>query len=180
MHKRYKPIIPGNYNTGLGYGADVGSGGLTNATSVGYIASVTASNQVIIGNTNVTSIGGQVIWTAFSDERIKTNIQKNVPAVAFINLLQPVTYRFNHRKENELLGIKSDTAEWSDKHDIEKIIFTGFLAQQVDSAAKSIGYDFDGVDRHGNIWGLRYAEFVPSLANLVQELSQLKMTRNSN
>ena len=54
-----------------------------------------ASNRVRIGNGSVTSIGGAVGWTNFSDERIKTNIKQDVPGLAFINLLKPVTYNFD-------------------------------------------------------------------------------------
>lgn len=65
-----------------------------------------ASNKVRIGNEFVTSIGGQVSWTNFSDERIKDNIQENVPGLAFIKALRPVTYHFSVAKENELLLVK--------------------------------------------------------------------------
>jgi len=46
------------------------------------------------------------------------------------------------------------------KYDIEQIQFTGLIAQQVDSAAQSIGYDFSGVDKSSNMMCLRYTEFV--------------------
>ena len=55
--------------------------------------------------------------------------------------------------------------------EIEKIQFTGFLAQDVDKAAKSIGYDFSGIDKSGKIMGLRYSDFVVPLVKAVQELS---------
>jgi hypothetical protein len=48
-------------------------------------------------------------------------------------------------------------------YDIEKITFTGFLAQDVETAAKKINYDFSGLDKSGEILGLRYAEFVVPL-----------------
>ena len=67
----------GSNNTALGYGADVGSGDLTNVTAIGYQALVDASNKVRIGNPNVTSIGGQVGWTTFSDGRYKKNIMED-------------------------------------------------------------------------------------------------------
>ena len=38
---------------------------------------VDASNKIRIGNTYVTSIGGQVGWTIFSDSRVKKNIKEN-------------------------------------------------------------------------------------------------------
>ena len=56
----------------------------------------------------------------------------------------------------------------------EKIIRTGFVAQEVEEAAKKIGYDFSGVDKPENEntpYGLRYSEFVVPLVKAVQELS---------
>jgi hypothetical protein len=105
--------VTGNNNTALGFGTDVTSGDLTNATAIGNGALVDASNKVRIGNTDVTSIGGQVGWTNFSDERIKNNIQENVPGLAFIKALRPVTYHFSIEKENELLGVKKADANFT-------------------------------------------------------------------
>jgi hypothetical protein len=54
----------------------------------------------------------------------------------------------------------------------EAIRYTGFLAQDVETAAREIGYDFSGVDAPKNEkdpYGLRYAEFVVPLVKAVQE-----------
>lgn len=161
----------GNNNTAVGSYTDVFTGNLSNASAFGSNAVVDASDKVRIGNASVTSIGGQVGWTNFSDSRIKKNIKENVPGLAFINLLKPVTYNFSLTKEYELTGRK-DSAEWKTKYDIEKINFTGFVAQDVDAAAKKIKYDFSGIDKTGKIMGLRYAEFVVPLVKAVQELSK--------
>jgi hypothetical protein len=188
----------GSNNTALGSHADVTAVDLNNATAIGAGALVDASNKINIGNADVTSIGGQVGWTSFSDERIKDNIKENVPGLEFIKALRPVTYHFNVTKENELLGVKNIPAKElpmpeykgtkipgvrmimptgkyisnKDNSDIEKIQFTGFLAQDVDKAAKSIGYDFSGIDKSGKIMGLRYSDFVVPLVKAVQELSK--------
>jgi hypothetical protein len=54
----------------------------------------------------------------------------------------------------------------------EKVGQTGFIAQDVEEAAKSANYDFSvDVDETG-IYGLRYAEFVVPLVKAVQELSE--------
>jgi hypothetical protein len=161
--------ISGNYNTAVGYRANVNSGTFTNATAIGYSAIADTNNQVRLGNTSVTSIGGQVGWTNFSDARIKDNVQQNVPGLSFINRLRPVTYHFNIAKENALRGIANTTAGVTS--DIEKVQFTGFLAQEVDAAAKKTDYDFSGVDKNGPVWGLRYSEFVVPVIKAVQELS---------
>src|SRR3954451_17838083 len=78
---------------------------LSNVFTIGNNATVTASNQVIIGNTSVTSIGGQVGWSQFSDERVKSDVKENVPGLAFIKALRPVTYHFSVTKEEELSGV---------------------------------------------------------------------------
>ena len=161
----------GSFNTAIGYNVNVTTGNFSNATGLGFAASIDSSNKVRIGNTSVASIGGQVGWTNYSDGRIKQNIRENVPGLSFINLLKPVTYNFNLAKENELMGLK-DTLQWEGKNDIEKINFTGFVAQDVEAAAKKVEYDFSGVDKRGRVMGLRYAEFVVPLVKAVQELSK--------
>ncbi|MCO5249368.1 MAG: tail fiber domain-containing protein, partial [Chitinophagales bacterium] len=163
--------VTGNNNTALGTSADITGDGLTNATAIGYNAKVDASNKVRIGNTSVSSIGGQTAWSNFSDERIKENIQQDVQGLSFIMKLKPVTYNFNIRRENEIMGIV-DTTDWEGKYDIEKIRFSGFIAQDVEKAAKAVGYDFSGVDKSSSIMGLRYAEFTVPLVKAVQEPSE--------
>ena len=161
----------GNYNTCAGTQSGTSFlSNLSNITAIGYDAQADASNKVRIGNTSVTSVGGQVGWTSFSDGRIKKNIKENVPGLRFINLLKPITYNYDLAKEYALMG-RTDSSSYAEKNDIEKINFTGFVAQQVDAAAKQIGYDFSGVDKSGKIWGLRYSEFVVPLVKAVQELS---------
>ena len=46
----------GSYNTALGTSADVATNNLTNATAIGYGASVNASNSIQLGNTSVTNV----------------------------------------------------------------------------------------------------------------------------
>ena len=56
----------------------------------------------------------------------------------------------------------------------EKMIWTGFLAQEVEASAYETGFVFSGVDKPRNehgVYGLRYAEFVAPLVKAVQELS---------
>ncbi|NNV55491.1 tail fiber domain-containing protein [Limnovirga soli] len=162
----------GNRNTAIGKFSNTNFiDNLTNATSIGYDAQVDASNKVRIGNTAVTSIGGQVTWTSFSDGRIKKDIKENVPGLKFINSLRPVTYHFDVAKQYALMGIKDSSSNYKEKFDIEKIAFTGFVAQEVDAAAKKMNFDFSGIDKTGKVMGLRYAEFVVPLVKAVQELS---------
>jgi len=184
----------GTYNTAIGYNSNNSvANNLTNTTSIGYNATTTASNQVRIGNSSVTSIGGQVGWSTISDGRAKKNIRAEVPGLAFINILQPVTYNLDLDAIDEIL--KSDDpeinrftdslrmAQSSEEKEIiakarankEKRVYTGFVVQDVEKAARSVGYDFSGVDTPENdksVYGLRYAEFVVPLVKAVQELSE--------
>jgi len=160
----------GASNTALGSYSDVSSASLSNSTAIGYGAIVNASNKVRVGNTSITSIGGQVGWSNFSDARIKQNVKQDVPGLAFINALRPVTYNYDVKKEDELLG-RRDDIDVEGKYDIEKIKFTGFIAQEVEAAAAQAGYDFSGIDKTGNLLSLRYAEFVVPIVKSVQELA---------
>jgi hypothetical protein len=55
----------------------------------------------------------------------------------------------------------------------EKEVQTGFVAQDVESTAKDLGYDFSGVEvDESGIYSLRYGEFVVPLVKAVQELSE--------
>ena len=187
----------GDYNTSIGDGAGLGnttagyntylgvqanSNNHTNCTSLGYTAYCTGDNQVTLGNSSIGALRCQVALTVLSDRRVKENIQANVPGLAFIKLLQPVTFHYNVDKEDQITrntGNDSITDAGSDfpgKHNIEHVQVSGFIAQSVDSAAQKVGYDFNGVykpqDESKDLWGLSYSSFVPSLVLAIQELSK--------
>jgi trimeric autotransporter adhesin len=169
----------GSFNTALGFNAYPSSNNLNNYTGIGYFVGggTSNSNMVEIGNTSVTVIRGQVNFTTYSDGRIKKNIKQNVPGLAFINKLKPVTYNLDIHLQNKMLykdKLNSD-ANWDEKYEIENITQTGFIAQDVAKAAQETGFDFNGVDKPKNendLYGLRYAEFVVPLVKAVQELSK--------
>lgn len=163
----------GNGDTYVGAAIDVaGNFSPNNSSALGQGVVITANNQVRIGNTNVNSIGGQVGWTTFSDARIKKNIQNNVPGLAFIEKLHPVTYNYDLESLQRIQGGKG----LPDKSGFETIRFTGLLAQDVEAAANSIGYDFSGVDKPSNSqtpYGIRYAELVVPMIKAMQEMKAL-------
>ncbi len=184
-----------NFCTFIGNDADQNvTTDFINSTALGYISRITASNQVRIGNSSVTSIGGYEPWTNLSDARFKKNVKENVPGLTFINQLHAVTYTMDVTRLRNFLGEdrldeittaegktvreKNHEAEALIQKGIqekEKIIRTGFVAQEVEEVAKRIGYDFSGVDKPANEhtpYGLRYSEFVVPLVKAVQELSQ--------
>ena len=169
----------GTNDIGIGYGAyPTSSTALTNwvgiGTSIG--SSVSASNMMELGNSSVTSIRQQVASTIVSDGRIKDNIKANVPGLDFINRLRPVTYNLNIHRQNEMIYKNKDIAQtdWDGKYDIEKLTMTGFIAQEVEKAAKDAGYDFSGVEKPATpdgLYGVRYSDFIMPLVKSVQELS---------
>lgn len=159
----------------MGYYAYPVNGTINNYTGIGYGVggASSTSNSVEIGNTSVSWIGGQVGWSIYSDERIKENISDNVPGLAFITKLRPVTYNLNIHKQNDMMYKGKENQEgWDSKYDIEKIRMTGFLAQEVEKAAQEVNYNFSGVEKSKNedgLYSLRYSEFVMPLVKAVQE-----------
>ncbi|SRR6266496_2419516 len=178
-------------NTALGSEADVSKNNLFNATAIGYGAIVDESNKVRIGDGSVKSIGGAVDWTKLSDGRYKKNIKENVAGLAFINSLRPITYTVNIQGLNEYYNkgrkqLLSDSVSANEEavnaemkkaeDEASKIVYNGFIAQEVEETAKKLNYEFSGVDKpqsKDGVYGLRYAEFVVPLVKAVQELSKM-------
>ena len=145
---------------------------------IGLWASVSASNEVRIGNNSVTSIGGVVDWSTTSDGRVKRNIKQDVPGLLFINKLQPVTYNLDMQKlKDKIYGKKADVIFkdpfWKEAFGEKgRISYSGFSAQAVESAANAAGYDFSGVHHPVNSddhYTISYADFVVPLVKAVQE-----------
>jgi len=180
----------GTENTAVGDYAGPSAAALTNTGAFGYGAQATVSNEILIGNTAVTKIGGYAAWTNFSDGRYKKNIQSNVPGLAFINKLNPVTYTL------DVVGIESklhsggsgdgapdDPVMKQAMQEKAAVVYTGFVAQEVEKAADSLNFIFSGVDRpkdvNSSFYGLRYSDFVPPLVKAVQELSASGNSKDS-
>ena len=163
-------------NTLLGANSDVNQNGLFNCVAIGESSRCTGSSQVRLGNTATSSIGGVVGYSNISDGRFKNNIKEEVKGLDFIMLLRPVTYQLNLTEiTNKLNGTTVNAMPEAFKTAIaeqEKTIHTGFIAQEVEKAAKDVGYDFSGVDNPKNendFYGLRYSEFVVPLVKAIQE-----------
>jgi hypothetical protein len=162
-------------NTFVGYGA-YPFANVSNYMALGFnsggISSV--NNRVEVGNTSVSFIGGQVGWSTYSDGRIKDNVKQDVKGLDFIMKLNPVTYNLNIYKQSALIPgyAERDTINWEGKYDIEKIKMSGFIAQEVEQAAKASNYDFSGLNKPAtstDLYSLKYAEFVVPLVKAVQE-----------
>ena len=163
--------VTGEKNTALGVGAFNGTA-YSNSTALGYGTSILASNQIRLGNNVVTSIGGYANWTNVSDARFKRDIQENVPGLSFIKKLRPVTYHLNMDAIAKLTKAPDSLRLKDAERQKAAMIQTGFIAQEVEQAALSLGYEFSGVDAPKNkndYYGLRYAEFVVPLVKAMQE-----------
>ncbi len=177
------------YSTFLGASASSGYS-LTNVTSVGYNAYATSSNQVMLGNTSVTSVRAAGSYVIYSDGRFKKDIKEEVPGLAFINGLRPVTYHYDIQGLNTFISpaeareqkgvmnkingeAKNAVMEEAIKAK-ENISYSGFIAQEVEATAKKLNYNFSGVYKPANdkdVYGLSYSDFVVPLVKAVQELS---------
>ncbi|MEM7374257.1 MAG: tail fiber domain-containing protein [Bacteroidota bacterium] len=159
---------------GIAIGTEANSDGV-NSIAIGYQATVTSDNSIMLGNAAITSIRGHVNFTATSDGRMKSDVQENVPGLDFINTLRPVTYQMD--MENEY-ALRDDTIPGGLAEALEAkkdIRYSGFIAQEVEQAAQTLGYEFSGVEApedSSQLYGLRYAEFVVPLVKAVQELNQ--------
>ena len=124
----------------------------------------------------MSSIGGFTSWSNASDARFKTNIKEGVMGLDFIKKLRPVTYNLNM----EAIAQFNNTPDSLRLKESEALkgamLQTGFIAQEVEKAAKELGYDFSGVDKPQNNkdhYGLRYAEFVVPLVKAIQEQQEI-------
>jgi hypothetical protein len=95
----------------------------------------------------VTSIGGQVGWTAVSDSRIKKNIINTHYGISTVMQLRPVEYML---KSNDLKQV-------------------GFIAQEVQKLVPEVITGKEGDLEKGEILGITYANLVPVLTKAIQE-----------
>ena len=145
--------ITGQYNTAIGYKADVTTSDLFNATAIGYNAKVNDNNKIVLGNASATTVGGYGTWTNYSDRRLKENIiYKNELGLSFISRLKPVSYNYID--------------------DANKRRRDGLIAQDVEQILNELGIEFSGLiidDDPMKTMNLSYPEFVIPLITAVQE-----------
>ncbi len=177
-----------NIAIGAASGTDPGSPGVTNTISIGNDGILNAaSNQTFLGNLSTLWNGGNKPWSTYSDARMKNNIKEDVKGLDFITRLKPVTYYRSINAVTKIINRSSPATqashfagqagepiieEYAGKYDVEKIKETGFLAQDVEQAAKAAGFDFSGITIPGNsnqLYTLSYEVFVVPLVKAVQE-----------
>ncbi len=97
-----------------------------------------------------------------------------MPGLDFIRRLRPVAYNLDATKAQTFGGREMPFYLAKACAERSKLRYTGFIAQEVEQAAKAAEYDFSGVkvpaDSRTQTYGLRYAEFVVPLTKAIQEL----------
>jgi hypothetical protein len=168
-------VTTGSFNTAIGFLA-YPTGNFSNSIVIGYFRNVSADNQVRFGNTSVTSIGGQVAWTALSDGRAKSDVREDVPGLELIKKLEPVTYHVDRNwveKMEQMDEVKN--AFHLPATQADKVRHTGLKAQMLKKAIAETGLESDIVDAPENedgVYGVRYELLVVPLVKTIQEQQQ--------
>jgi hypothetical protein len=167
----------GNCSIAIGYGAGASTGGATNNILVGYNAQQQngygCNDQTVLG-TKCNNVYNCVYtaWTDVSDCRDKTNVQPiNNLGLNFLRKLNPVKYKWDLRQKYvEKCGYEYGIKDGTLKQDQ---INYGFLAQEIEFAAKSLGENFDAVthDTFIDQYSLNYLNLLASLTKALQEIN---------
>lgn len=155
-------VIGGNSNIGIGNssGTNLNYGSNNIVIGNGAVPPNNASNQIRIGNTDITYAGVQVAWTVTSDLRWKDNIQKSPLGLDFINKLNPVAYT---RKNDE-------------KGKVEY----GFIAQELETALVASDAKNNGIITVADdgMYGVRYNDLISISVKAIQEQQQIIHAQN--
>ena len=158
------------------------------STAIGYRATTNTNNLVVLGYPPITATGGYTAWSNFSDGRFKKNVKEDVKGLDFILHLRPITYQMDVTGLYNFWGTSpyGNDKTKADKKSVdfiddairkkESVVMTGFVAQEVEKAAKDCGYNFDGVIRpqhDKDHYRLAYEEFVVPLVKAVQEQQEI-------
>ena len=156
-------------NTCIGNGAGsrltTGSGNTIIGTGA-QPSTATVSNQITLGDANVTALRCQVTTiTSLSDARDKKDIADLDAGLGFINALRPVQFTWDMRPTT---GMDGEVIEGR-KGDPD----TGFLAQDLKAAQVDTGITIPGLVHDDNPEKLEagYGKLLPVLVKAIQELS---------
>ena len=158
--------LTGSTNTIIGYQAasDITTGGNNlllgveagNATSPGGVVITTQSNQIVLGNNSITNARIQVAFTVTSDARDKMDFNEVPHGLAFVEQLEPISYRFKKSRDEEITH--------GPQH-------YGFKAQDI----LALEGDSPVIINNENEEHLGYSEshLIPVLVNSIKELSAM-------
>ena len=202
-------LTTGDKNTSIGYaaGQEITTGGnnLFLGVDAGRSGSpggaqTTGSNEIFLGDENITAANIQVDWTVASDQRDKTDFSALDIGLDFVNALKPYTYKWDKRikyvDKTSKKGLVKSSIEngvstedkWEDSTNLDDVttdgthkedwLDIGFKAQEVETLEKAAGYKIEtktnlttSLTKDGKQYGIQYNKFIPILVKAVQELS---------
>jgi hypothetical protein len=186
----YSIIIPGIIQTDGGMQSRLGvklfTGGSTSANSFWKSQGNMSPANLAAGGTALYSVGGsQWKWTQIwaetgtiqtSDQRLKTDVSNSILGLNFINLLNPISYKWivgggipTYDENSNLISVE----------DVPGVrTHYGFLAQEIKAVLDEVapGQDFAGwvladMNDPDSTQSLRYEEFISPIVKAIQELS---------
>ncbi len=175
-------VVDGQKNTAIGQQAGFAITSGSNNIMIGYDSGrssspagnvTTASNQICLGDDNITAIFCADTSISASDKRDKTDIKNFTTGLSFIEKMQPVTYKWDKRSwySDDLLVTPDGSKKATETN-------VGFLAQDVETLEKEIGFANDKNDmlfvnltEDDKRYGMKYERLVTVLVNAVKELS---------
>lgn len=146
-----------------------------NSVQIGFYAygAYNTSNKFVLGRYSANNSYVYVGWTNVSDSRDKTNIE-NLPdnlGLNFIRKLRPISFKYDSRipymfKCGFEYGVKDGTLKKNECN-------YGFLAQEIEQAAKDLNVNFDGVsyDTYNDRYGVKMLELLSPIVKSIQELN---------
>jgi len=164
----------GNYCIAIGYQARTSSSAHTNKYVIGYnFAGRNEAETISIGNNSAyiwNDFGANSSWSRTSDERLKKDFNDCDLGLAFINDLQPVTYRWKPVSEVDpsLLTEGQTDRKNLDTH------YVGLKAQAVKASVEKHGAHGYGIvsecSETGTL-GMSYEQLITPLVQAVKDLS---------
>jgi hypothetical protein len=128
----------------------------------------TGSNQIVLGDENITNAHIQVALTVASDERDKTDFTDLDVGLDFVKQLKPYTYKWDKRSNYD-----NNTPDGTHKEDWLDV---GFKAQDVEALEQAAGYDKANktnlaitMSEDGKQYGMQYEKLIPILTKAIQE-----------
>ena len=186
-------LTTGDNNTCIGNMAGNSIETATNNLCLGYQAGesgspsgtlTSGSNTIVLGDDNIGALYCTQSSINTSDRRDKADITNFTAGLDFIKKMQPVTYKWDRRSwylPRDVDGNITDddiTKVTRDGSKKENITHVGFIAQDVETLEKEIGFASDNTNRlltdltgDGNRYGMKYERLVTVLVNAVKDLS---------
>ena len=186
-------LTTGDNNTCIGNMAGNSIDSATNNLCLGYQAGesgspsgtlTSGSNTIVLGDDNIGALYCTQSSINTSDRRDKADITNFTDGLDFIKKMQPVTYKWDRRSwylprdEEGNITDEDITKVTPDGSKKENVTHVGFIAQDVETLEKEIGFASDNTNRlltnlteDGNRYGMKYERLVTVLVNAVKELS---------